>query len=148
MHKQLIFFCSFFLTRINWTYISWYCCFDIEFHSCPDLQEEVAPVRKKRQYKRRQKQTQQAHHPHAAAAAIATAASFGDVDILHHDMDSSEEDIMSPVSVSVCRQCRNQLLVTGLSPFVWFLAPVVHAADLQKLSSCYWPIRLVSMTVI
>ncbi|XP_070183396.1 enhancer of polycomb homolog 1-like [Littorina saxatilis] len=58
--------------------------------------DEVAPVRKKRQYKRRQKQSQQSNHPHATAAAIATAASFGDVDILHHDLDSSEEDIMSP----------------------------------------------------
>ena len=132
----------------------------MEFHSCPDLQEEVAPVRKKRQYKRRQKQTQQAHHPHAAAAAIATAASFGDVDILHHDMDSSEEDIMSPVSVSVFRQCCNQLLVSGLSPFLILGNSCSHCrpAEVVQLllahqagehDSCLdWPIRPVSMTVI
>lgn len=72
----------------------------------------MAPVRKKRQYKRRQKQTQQAHHPHATAAAIATAASFGDVDILHHDMDTSEEDMMSPVSASLFRQYDDTLLVS------------------------------------
>ena len=64
-------------------------------------------MRKKRPYRRRQKPPQPTHHPHAAAAAaMATAASFGDVDILHHDLDSSEEDFMSPVSVCGCvRRC-------------------------------------------
>jgi hypothetical protein len=58
----------------------------------PPPQEEVAPIRKKRQYKRRQKQTQPSH---ATAAAIAAAASFGDVDIMP-DIDSSEDDMLSP----------------------------------------------------
>lgn len=57
--------------------------------------DEVAPVRKKRQYKRRQKQPQQPHHTHAAAAAIATAASFGDLDVIP-DLDSSDDDMLSP----------------------------------------------------
>ncbi|XP_076437258.1 enhancer of polycomb homolog 1-like [Babylonia areolata] len=59
--------------------------------------EEVAPVRKKRQYRRRQKQGQQPVHPHAAAAAMATSATFsGEVDILRHALDSSEDDFLSP----------------------------------------------------
>lgn len=63
------------------------------------MQEDVAPIRKKRPYKRRNKQAQQQHSntTTAAAAAIATAASFGEVDILHHDMESSDEDLLSPV---------------------------------------------------
>ncbi|KAL8608996.1 hypothetical protein ACOMHN_059927 [Nucella lapillus] len=58
--------------------------------------EEVAPVRKKRQYRRRQKQPQQPRTPHSMAAALATAASFADLGMLHPDLDSSEEDLMSP----------------------------------------------------
>ncbi|XP_076455967.1 enhancer of polycomb homolog 1-like isoform X2 [Babylonia areolata] len=71
--------------------------FNSQGHGTPAYSgEEVPPVRKKRPYRRRQKQPQQPRHPHTIAAAMATAASFGDVDILHHDLDSSEEDMMSP----------------------------------------------------
>ena len=75
----------------------------------------MAPVRKKRQYKRRQKQTQQVHHTHPSAAPSAIHASFGDVDGLHHDMDSSEEDIMSPVSAVIS----NSVADNQLSKFIF-----------------------------
>lgn len=60
--------------------------------------EEVPPIRKKRPYRRRNKQPQQQHPNTVAstAAVAATAASFADVDVLHHEMESSDDDLLSP----------------------------------------------------
>ena len=96
------------------------------------LQDEAAPVRKKRQYKRRQKNVPPAsHHPHAAAAAMATAASFADIDILHHDMESSEDDLLSPVSISLSLSLRLSC-VNELPFFVLFKEIFTNIRDGEK----------------
>ena len=65
------------------------------FCYCILLQEEVGFVRKKREYKKRKHKQQAAAHPKHEPA---TQLPQYDVDVLHPDVYSSDEEPLSPVS--------------------------------------------------